>query len=45
MEDFNQNYSVFQKALNFEDTWYVVDYELNTKDLILDVYLPLAMKK
>ncbi|MFK4996901.1 transposase family protein [Bacillus sp. N9] len=39
MNDFNQEYSVFQKALNIEDPWYVIDYELNTKDLILDIYL------
>ena len=39
MEDFNQEYSVFQKALNIEDPWYVVDYELDPKELILDVYL------
>ncbi|ESU30097.1 hypothetical protein G3A_23760 [Bacillus sp. 17376] len=39
MEDFNEEYGVFQKALNIEDPWYVVDYELNQKDLTLDIYL------
>lgn len=39
MKDFNQVYSVFQKALKIEDPWYVIDYELNQKELILDVYI------
>jgi transposase len=39
MVEFNQEFSVFQKALKIEDTWYVIDYELNQKDQILDVYL------
>ena len=39
MQDFKQEYSLFQKALNIEDPWFVVDYELNQEDLILDIYL------
>ncbi|WP_062350066.1 ISL3 family transposase [Bacillus kwashiorkori] len=39
MRDFNQEYSVFQKALGIEDPWYVIDYELNQNDYILDIYL------
>jgi transposase len=39
MRDFNEEYTVFQKALKIEDPWYVIDYELNQKDQILDVYL------
>lgn len=39
MNEFNQDYSVFQKALNIEDPWYVLDYELNQQDNILDIYL------
>jgi transposase len=31
MEEFNQEFSVFQKALKIEDPWYVIDYELNQK--------------
>jgi transposase len=39
MVEFNQEFSVFQKALKIEDPWYVIDYELNQKDQVLDVYL------
>ncbi|RUQ24489.1 ISL3 family transposase, partial [Peribacillus cavernae] len=39
MRDFNEDYTVFQKALKIEDPWYVIDYELNQNDQILDVYL------
>jgi transposase len=39
MIEFNQEFSVFQNALKIEDPWYVIDYELNQKDQILDVYL------
>ena len=39
MVEFNQEFSVFQNALKIEDPWYVIDYELNQKDQILDVYL------
>jgi transposase len=39
MRDFNEDYTVFQRALKIEDPWYVIDYELNQKDQILDVYL------
>jgi len=39
MNNFNEEYSVFQKALNIEEPWYVVDYELSQKDQILDIYL------
>ncbi|MDQ0221439.1 hypothetical protein J2S21_004612, partial [Peribacillus cavernae] len=38
MRDFNED-TVFQKALKIEDPWYVIDYELNQNDQILDVYL------
>lgn len=39
MTDFNQEFNVFQKALKIEEPWYVIDYSLNQKDQILDVYL------
>lgn len=39
MRDLDEEYSVFQKALKIEDPWYVIDYNLNQKDQILDVYL------
>jgi transposase len=38
MVEFNQEFSVYQNALKIEDPWYVIDYELNQKDQILDVY-------
>jgi transposase len=39
MVEFNQEFSVFQNALKIEDPWYVIDYEMNQKDQILDEYL------
>jgi transposase len=39
MIEFNQEFSVFQSALKIEEPWYVIDYELNQKDQVLDVYL------
>lgn len=39
MIEFNQEFSVFQKALKIEDPWFVIDYELNQSEQILDVYL------
>lgn len=39
MVESNQEFSVFQKALKIEEPWYVIDYSLNQKDQILDVYL------
>lgn len=39
MNDFEQEYGVFQQALKIEDPWYVIDYELRQDDQILDVFL------
>lgn len=39
MKEFEQEYRVFQKALNIEDPWYVVDYSLNQEEKLLDIYL------
>ncbi|MDP4087051.1 MAG: ISL3 family transposase [Bacillota bacterium] len=39
MVEFNQEFNVFQKALKIDDPWYVIDYELNQNEQILNVYL------
>ena len=39
MKDFKQKYSVFEKALNIEEPWYFVHYELDETDKILHIYL------
>lgn len=39
MKEFDQEYSLFERALNIENPWYVVEYELNQKTQTLDVFL------
>ena len=39
MKEFDHEFSVFQRALKIEDPWYVIDFELNPDDQILDLYL------
>ncbi|WNF36608.1 ISL3 family transposase [Bacillaceae bacterium IKA-2] len=39
MKDFEQEYSVFQKALNIEEPWYVIGYQLDQSEHQLHIYL------
>ena len=39
MKDFYQEYSVFQEALNIEDPWYVVKYNLDKLEQCLQTFV------
>ncbi|MCM3654518.1 hypothetical protein [Metabacillus litoralis] len=39
MKDFEQEYSVFQKALKIEEPWYITSYQLDQSEHVLHIHL------